>query len=286
MEAMAAANAMKETLLGIEDVLAGYDAVTQLYPYVPSLSHWRAWEQAAYRRFRLEGRVLDLGCGDGRYFKLLWPGVRDAVGVDASAGVADAAAKSGVYTRVHHAPAHEIPEADRSVDAVFANCSLEHMLRIDDVLGEIHRCLVPGGKLLCSVVTDRFVGWSVLPLLVGQAGGEALARRMRDQHVAYHELANPFTVAQWRDRFAGAGLEVDVHIPILPRFNSSLFLLADAAWHVKLTDGGEIGDHLYPALSANPGFPGAFRLVLEGVLRMETDWRECSGAVFSARRAR
>ena len=65
------------TILGSAELLAGYDAVCALYPHVPPLSHWRAWEYAAYRRFRADGRTLDLGCGDGRYFRLIWPRIRD-----------------------------------------------------------------------------------------------------------------------------------------------------------------------------------------------------------------
>ncbi|QJR16490.1 class I SAM-dependent methyltransferase [Usitatibacter palustris] len=275
---------MKEVLLDADRVLAGYDAVARMYPFVPSLSHWRAWEYAAYQRYRIAGSVLDLGCGDGQYFRLLWPDVRDVTGVDASEPVIELARRSGVYTRVHHAFAHELPVADASADAVFANCSLEHMDHLDQVLAEIRRCLVPGGTLLCSVVTDRFLSWSVLPMLVREAGGEALARQALDQFIAYHHLVNPLTVGQWQRRFTEAGFTVEEHVPILPLYNSGLFLLADGAWHVKQGDG-ELGDSLYRAFSANPGFTAAFRLIVEGLLRMETDWRTGSGAVFAVRKA-
>ena len=148
---------MRETILTPQSILDGYDKVCALYAYVPPLSHWRAWELAAYDHFKLSGRVLDLGCGDGRYFRLVWPGVDDAVGVDREEGTADAGVRSGVYRAVHVANAHEVPEPDASFDHVFANCSLEHMDRLDDVLAEVYRCLKPGGTLLCSVVTDRFL---------------------------------------------------------------------------------------------------------------------------------
>ena len=41
------------------------------------------------------------------------------------------------------------------VSTMFANCSLEHMDHLDAVLSEIHRCLKPGGTLLCSVADGR-----------------------------------------------------------------------------------------------------------------------------------
>lgn len=276
---------MKTVLLAPAEVLAGYDAVSALYPYVPSLSHWRAWEHAAYRHVSLDGRVLDLGCGDGRYFQLLWPDVRGAVGVDRDPGVADAAVRSGVYRDVRVAPAHELPLADGSFDHVFANCSLEHMDHLDDVLAQVRRCLAPGGHLLCSVVTNRFLEWSVLPRLFDQAGRAADAAALEAQFVGFHHLVSALPPGEWIERLARAGLETELHIPILPRINSGAFLFMDGLWHVQRDPAGELGDVIYPFLSSNTRFPTAFRRMIEGLLEMETDPADCSGAVFLARRA-
>src|SRR5450631_41548 len=136
---------MKRRILSTREVLKGYDAVCELYSNIPPLSMWRAWEYAAYRKYRLKGRVLDLGCGDGRYFHLLWPKVRDVVGIDMEPAVADLARKSGFYREVLEVAAHELPFVDASFDAVFANCSLEHMDNLDQVLAAANRCLKPGG---------------------------------------------------------------------------------------------------------------------------------------------
>ena len=75
---------MIEKLLVPDDVLAGYDRVSALYPAVPPITLWRAWEVAAYGHLELEEPVLDVGCGDGRFFQLCWPGISDVVGLDAS----------------------------------------------------------------------------------------------------------------------------------------------------------------------------------------------------------
>jgi SAM-dependent methyltransferase len=265
-------------------ILEGYDAVCSLYPHIPPLSHWRAWEYAAYRQYRLSGRILDLGCGDGRYFRLIWPDADDVVGVDMDAEAAERGRKSGVYRQMHVTPAHRVPEADGSFDHVFANCSLEHMDHLDAVLAEVRRCLKPGGTLLCSVVTDRFIQWSLLPKLVALAGFEQAAAALHKDFMDFHHVVNPLPVAAWAASFERAGLVPEEHTPIVPRHNSGIWLLMDSLWHVKKSGGGEMGDLIFPFLSGNPNFPSAFRTVFAGLLEMETDWLDASGAVFLVRK--
>jgi len=264
-----------------QEVLDGYDAVVALYPYVPPLSHWRAWEYAAYQKLDIKGRVLDLGCGDGRYFQLIWPQLTDAVGVDMDQEVAELGRQSGVYREVYTSPAHTVPENDASFDHIFANCSLEHMDDLGAVLSEVNRCLKLGGSLLCSVVTNRFLEWSLLPNLVSLAGFDGSANSLRKEFLDYHHLVNPLSVDKWLERFEQAGFAAEVHIPIIPKYNSGMFLLMDNLWHIGRREGGELGDVIFPFLSSQRAFPGAFRKIFEGLLEMETEWSDCSGAVFS-----
>ena len=52
-----------QTILSPNEILAGYDKVSILYPYVPPLSRWRAFEYAAYQKYQLSGRILDSAGG-------------------------------------------------------------------------------------------------------------------------------------------------------------------------------------------------------------------------------
>ncbi|MDK4741312.1 class I SAM-dependent methyltransferase [Rhizobium sp. CNPSo 3464] len=275
---------LQTTILAPEEVLNGYDAVCTLYPYIPPLSHWRAWEYASYKHHRLDGRILDVGCGDGRYFRLIWPNADNVVGVDMDPQAVENGRQSGVYRSVHLAAAHQVPEPSSSFDHAFANCSLEHMDHLGAVLAEIERCLKPGGTLSCSVVTNRFVEWSLLPAMVSEAGFEEAASVLQANFMGYHHLANPLRVEEWTQSFNRAGLVVENHIPILPRHNSGIWVLMDSLWHVKRKNGGEMGDIAYPFLSSNAKFPGAFRKIISGLLDMENDWNDCIGAVFSVRK--
>lgn len=274
---------MKLSVLSSDEVVAGYDAVSRLYPHIPPVSMWRAWEYAAYRRFTLPEPALDIGCGDGRFFQLVWPGVRDVVGVDVDGGVIEAARRSGVYRETHAAPAHRLPVRPETFASAFANCSLEHMDHLPEVLRGISCGLRPGAPFLLSVVTDRFLAWAALPRLVEALGEPVRARALRSEYEVYHHLVNPLPAEIWIERLEDAGFEVLEHVPLLPELTSRLFLFLDHLWHVP-RPAGEVGDALFPFLSTLSDFRAAFGQVLMGVMRMEWDWSIGSGAVFQARR--
>jgi SAM-dependent methyltransferase len=270
-------------VLSAAEVLAGYDAVAALYPSIPSLLMWRSWEYAAYRRFPLAEPTLDVGCGDGRFFRLIFPHPTDVVGLDADPAVVEAARNSGVYRQVHLGPADQLPFRDRSFASAFANCSLEHMDHLSDVLRGICRTLQPGGTFLFSVVTDRFVEWAPLPLILRAAGADDHAESARRAYEAYHHLVNPLPADDWASRLDEAGFDIIGRVPIVPEWTARLFLFVDQLWHLR-AGAGECGDVLEPNIAARHGFVAGFREVLTGVLQMEQDLGIGAGAVFHARR--
>jgi 2-polyprenyl-6-hydroxyphenyl methylase/3-demethylubiquinone-9 3-methyltransferase len=90
-------------------------------------------------------RVLDLGCGKGRFAARLWGEGAEVVGLDISAAMLAAAPERGLG-RVRGS-ARRLPFADRSFDAVVAVEVFEHLAALDDVLREVRRVLRPGGTL-------------------------------------------------------------------------------------------------------------------------------------------
>jgi SAM-dependent methyltransferase len=271
---------------GPAEVVDAYRRVALLYASVPPLCMWRAWELAAYRHFSLEEPALDLGCGDGRFFRLAWPDVRAVTGVEADIGVADAAVRSRVYADVRLASASDLPFADGAFASVFANCSLEHMDDLDRVLREVHRCLRPGGRLLASVVTDRWNRWATLPEFARRIAGPAAADALQRSFWRTHHAVTVVAPEEWLRRVAAAGFEPTGLAPIVPEVSARVFLLLDAAWHLPGEgDADSLGTEMMRFLDGSPGAADAGATILSGLLALERDDRTTAGLVLEARRA-
>lgn len=119
-------------------------------------------------RLRSVGRLLDVGCGQGRSFGLLAKhfAPREIVGIDIDpvmVETARAAAKdcpAPVTVKQSSVSKLELPDA--SVDVVFCHQLIHHVSDQARVLRELHRVLVPGGYLLLGESCEAFIRiWSV-----------------------------------------------------------------------------------------------------------------------------
>lgn len=100
---------------------------------------------------RMDGmRVIDLGCGSGAIAQVLEDmGVIEYVGVD----LASAHFAEGANRRFVKADIHDLSSITRSYgtfDCAFLLDVIEHLHSPALALGEIRRCLRPGGFLFCS----------------------------------------------------------------------------------------------------------------------------------------
>ena len=99
----------------------------------------------------LHGRVVEIGCGEGRAFELYPPSVEHVLAVEpdptARAAAAARGADAPVPVEVAEGYAERLPLADGSVDAavcVWVLCSVPDPA---EALAEVRRVLAPGGEL-------------------------------------------------------------------------------------------------------------------------------------------
>lgn len=270
-------------LLENTNVLDGYRKISILYPEVPPMIIWRGWEFAAYRNFTIIEPAVDIGCGDGIFFRTLWPNITDVDGVDHDPHGIDAAKRSGVYRETFLATAQKMPLGDNRYSTAFANCSLEHMDDLPTVLREIHRCLKPGGQFLFSVITDKWLAWNVMPMLSEILGKGLPSKELLASYIGYHHHVNIMTPPEWEKKLEMAGFSLEEHVPIVPEITGRLFLFLDHLWHLKY-QGNEIGHMLPAAFNEWRSFRESFLTVLAGLLSAENDLQTGCGAVYLARK--
>jgi SAM-dependent methyltransferase len=93
----------------------------------------------------LSGKLMDFGCGSKPY-KALFTNISAYIGVDYDGeGHKHDDEQIDVYY-----DGHTIPFADNTFDSILTNEVLEHVFNLENIIGELHRVLKPGGKILIT----------------------------------------------------------------------------------------------------------------------------------------
>jgi SAM-dependent methyltransferase len=142
-----------------------------------------AWER---RRALLLGearageRVLDLGCGAGRFVRALAEAGAEPVGVEIAEAALERARRNapGADLRLLE-PDGSLPLEHRSVDLVWCSEVLEHVADVAGLLVEVRRVLRPGGRLLVTVPFHGRVQAALIALTRFEAHFDPLGQHLR-----------------------------------------------------------------------------------------------------------
>ena len=130
----------------------------------------------------LQGRVLELGAGNGLNFPYYPDAITEVVAVEPEeylrARAAGAAQTAPIRVTVVDAVAEQLPFADGSFDAAVASLVLCSVPDQASALGELHRILRPGGELRfyehvrpnnprTAAVWQRADDWNIYPRISG-----------------------------------------------------------------------------------------------------------------------
>jgi len=153
---------------------------------------------------KAEGPFLDLGCGNGTFGRSL--ALKDVYGLDIDEKVIKNTSNNGYYKKVLPAAASDNPFPDSFFGTVFANCALEHMDKIDQVISEVRRVLKRDGKFIFTVPTRQFLYVIEKDKVIkgfGLNSKESIAR-----YNEIHHHVNILDYEEWKKKIENRGFKI------------------------------------------------------------------------------
>src|SRR3978361_1330784 len=130
---------------------AYYEDVWEELPEDPKPWAWERRRALLLAEAKPGERVLDLGCGAGRFVAALQDAGADPVGVELAEAALERARRNVPGAELHALGSDgAIPLEDASVDLVWCSEVLEHVPDTAGLLSEARRVLRTGGRLLVT----------------------------------------------------------------------------------------------------------------------------------------
>jgi SAM-dependent methyltransferase len=176
------------------------------------LARRELWREIAAAGSSMRGRLLDVGCGTKPYRELF--AVESYVGMDI-----DSPASRGLGAADVYYDGKRFPFEDAGFESVLCNQVLEHVFNPDEFVGELHRMLVRGGRLLLTVpfVWDeheqpydyaRYSTFGLKALLERHGFRVVSQRKLLTNASVLFQLANAYLFKVTRTRFTSVNLLV------------------------------------------------------------------------------
>ena len=132
-------------------------------------------------------KLLDIGCGDGRFFKYLKKYIQ-IYGIDLSKNAIKKAKKNFSYANIILGSAEKLPFENKSFDYITYLGTLEHFISMEKSLKESKRVLKDDGKCLVLVPNLFFID-NIISVIIN---GKINTMQELDRFGTYNEWKNLF----------------------------------------------------------------------------------------------
>ena len=157
-----------------------YEDVWAELPDDPEPWEWERRRAILLREAWRGERVLDLGCGAGRFMRALRAEGAHPVGVDLAEGALERARRNVPGAELHLlGPDGAIPLEDSSIDVVWCSEVLEHVPDTAALLSEIRRVLVTRGSLVITTPSHDLPRRALIALLRWEEHFDPLGQHVR-----------------------------------------------------------------------------------------------------------
>jgi len=185
-----------------DNFLENYTAIAPL-----ALAVERTLECRLLSERELVRPVLDLGCGDGVFARMLCAEPMDT-GMDPNPDELERARRQASYNELVCCWGNAIPKPDHSYETVLSNSVLEHIQDLAPVLSEVFRILKPGGAFYFTVPCDNFEIHTVVNRVLVALGMHTLSVRYRQFFNRMWKHYHAYPAGQWRAIAEQAGFDV------------------------------------------------------------------------------
>ncbi len=151
--------------------------------------------------------VLDMGCGDGLFAKILFA-EKICTGIDSDKKELMLASRLDIYNELIECSGDAIPKPDSHYRTIFSNSALEHIPDIEAVLQEIHRLLAPEGKFYLTVPLNTFDRFTILNQFLTAIGLNHLAKKYRQFYNSFWKHYHCYSVREWEELVLENGFRI------------------------------------------------------------------------------
>ena len=185
-----------------KDVLARYLSEAPI-----PLALERYLEAKIFQTLKFERPILDIGCGEGLFSKILFAEKIDT-GIDPNSRELQRAKELDVYEELIQTKGDSIDKPSGSYNTAFSNSVLEHIPDIEPVFKEVHRLLAPGGKFYVTVPSHYFDQYSIVNQIITGLGFRLAAGKYRQLFNRFWSHYHCYEPGKWALLAKNQGFEV------------------------------------------------------------------------------
>ena len=191
-----------------------------LYAYLDQapvgLALMRAVECDHLSRLPFQRPILDAGCGDGTFARILFNGRVVDAGVDADEREVRRARRTRCYGELESGRLERLPFESERFATVFSNCVLEHIPDVESALREIHRVLKPGGRFYMTVPSPRCTAFLLWTHVFERLRLRRLARWYADLTLRLFKAEHVMEPEEWVSVLGRVGFGTERYEPYMP----------------------------------------------------------------------
>jgi SAM-dependent methyltransferase len=192
-----------------------FEDFQEYFPHAPlALCVKECARLSVMRRYDCPEPILDVGCGDGLFTRILLPG-REVWGIDVDAKEGRWAQASRAYSQIILGDITRTHLPPRFFRSCVANCSLEHVPDIDGALSTIRGALADEGRAYLFVPHRDWASRMVSVRMLHAAGADSAASGLQDRIDRFFYHMHLYDEAGWREVAERAGFRVVAIEPVL-----------------------------------------------------------------------